>query len=131
MHTTLLPDGWPRPKGYANGILAAGSRQLFCGGQIGWNAAGEFEHDTFLGQLRQALCNVREVLAAGGAEPKHMARMTWYITDRDAYLEDLVAVGSTYRDIMGKHFPAMSVVVVSALVEERALLEIEVTAVLP
>jgi len=131
MHTTLLPEGWPRPKGYANGILAQGTRHIFCGGQIGWNAQERFEHHDFIGQFQQALLNTREVLAAGGATPADMVRMTWYITDRDAYTADLRAVGMAYREIMGKHFPAMSVVIVAGLVEPEALVEIEVTAVLP
>lgn len=131
MHTTLLPEGWPRPKGYANGILAQGTRHIFCGGQIGWNADERFEHHDFIGQFKQALLNTRDVLAAGGAGPADMVRMTWYITDRNAYTADLRAVGMTYRDVMGKHFPAMSVVIVAGLVEPEALVEIEVTAVLP
>jgi len=130
MHKILLPDGWRRPRGYANGILAQGNQHLFCGGQIGWTAEEIFECTDFVGQFRQALLNVRAVLASGGAGPEHMTRMTWYITDRDGYLSQLKAIGATYRDIMGKHYPAMSVVEVSALVEQQALVEIEVTAIL-
>jgi enamine deaminase RidA (YjgF/YER057c/UK114 family) len=129
MHTTLLPEGWPRPKGYANGIMASGTQHIFCGGQIGWTAEEVFESHDFLGQLRQALLNVRAILHAAGAGPEHMTRMTWYITDKAAYLADLRAVGTTYRDVMGKHFPAMSVVVVAGLIEDEALIEVEVTAV--
>ena len=129
MHKTLLPEGWPRPKGYANGILAQGSQHIFCGGQIGWTAEEVFEHLDFVGQFKQALMNVRAVLEAADAGPEHMTRMTWYITERDAYLDNLRDVGAAYRDIMGKNYPAMSVVVVSALVETQALVEIEVTAV--
>ena len=128
MHTTLLPEGWPRPKGYANGIMAQGQYHLFCGGQIGWTSEEVFECHDFVGQLRQALLNVRAVLESGGAGPEHMTRMTWYITDKGAYLKDLREVGSVYREVMGKHFPAMSVVEVSALVEDEALVEVEVTA---
>ena len=129
MHNTLLPEGWPRPKGYANGVITQGQYHLFCGGQIGWTPDEVFDSHDFLGQLRQALLNVRAVLEAGGAGPQHMARMTWYITDKQAYLANLREVGATYRDVMGKNFPAMSVVEVSALIEDEALIEIEVTAV--
>jgi enamine deaminase RidA (YjgF/YER057c/UK114 family) len=129
MHTTLLPEGWPRPKGYANGVLARGSETIFVGGQIGWNADCVFECHDFSGQVRQALQNIRDVLAAAGAGPEHMTRMTWYITDKQAYVNSLREVGAAYREVMGKHFPAMSVVQVTALVEDEALVEIEVTAV--
>lgn len=128
MHTTLLPDGWPRPKGYANGIMAQGTHHIFCGGQIGWNSEEIFERQDFPGQLRQALQNVLAILRAAEAGPEHMTRMTWYITDKKAYLDDLRQVGAIYREIMGKHYPAMSVVEVSALVEDQALVEVEVTA---
>lgn len=129
MHQTLLPEGWPRPKGYANGILASGSQHIFIGGQIGWTPEGVFETDDFIAQVRQALENVKAVLTAAEAGPEHMTRMTWYITDKAAYLANLRDLGGTYRDVMGKHFPAMSVVEVSALIEDRAKVEIEVTAV--
>jgi enamine deaminase RidA (YjgF/YER057c/UK114 family) len=130
MHTVLLPEGWERPKGYANGIAARGT-QIFVGGQIGWNALQHFESDDFVLQTAQALRNVLAVLHAAQAGPEHMVRMTWYITDRDTYASRLRDIGAVYRDVMGKHFPAMTCVVVKALVEERALVEIEVTAVLP
>ena len=130
MHTVLLPVGWERPKGYANGIAARGT-QIFVGGQIGWNASQHFESDDFVLQTAQALRNVLAVLHAAHAGPEHMVRMTWYITDRDTYASRLRDIGAVYRDVMGKHFPAMTCVVVKALVEERALVEIEVTAVLP
>ena len=129
MHTTLLPEGWPRPSGYANGILANGNRLIFTGGQIGWTPDGKFESADFVGQFRQALLNIRAVLAAAQAGPEHMTRMTWFITDKQGYLQQLRDVGATYREIMGKNFPAMSVLVVSELVENEALVEIEVTAV--
>jgi enamine deaminase RidA (YjgF/YER057c/UK114 family) len=130
MHTVLLPEGWERPKGYANGIAAHGT-QIFVGGQIGWNAQQQFESDDFVLQTAQALRNVLAVLHAAHAGPEHMVRMTWYIIDRDTYASRLRDIGAVYRDVMGKHFPAMTCVVVKALVEERALVEIEVTAVLP
>ena len=129
MHTTLLPEGWPRPSGYANGILASGDRLIFTGGQIGWTSDGAFESTTFVGQFRQALLNIRDVLASAGAGPEHMTRMTWFITDKKGYLRQLREVGATYREIMGRNFPAMSVLVVSELVENEAVVEIEVTAV--
>ena len=129
MHKTLLPDGWPRPKGYANGVVAHGDSIIFCGGQIGWTSDEQFEHHDFVGQVRQALENVVAVLASAGAGPEHIARMTWYVTNREQYLEDLGAVGRVYRDVICKHLPAMAVVEVSALIEAEALVEIEVTAV--
>jgi len=130
MHTVLQPEGWPRPKGYANGIAARGT-QIFVGGQIGWNAQQAFESDDFVLQTAQALRNVLAVLQMADAGPQHMVRMTWYITDRETYTSRLPEIGAVYRDVMGKHFPAMTCVVVKALVEERALVEIEVTAVVP
>jgi enamine deaminase RidA (YjgF/YER057c/UK114 family) len=126
----LQPPDWTEPKGYANGILARGTL-LFVGGQIGWNAQQTFESDDFLAQTRQALLNVAEVLKAGGAQPAHMVRMTWYVVDRAEYLANLKALGSIYREVMGKNFPAMTCVEVSGLMEARARVEIEVTAVLP
>lgn len=129
MHNTLLPEGWPRPKGYANGVVASGQSMIFCGGQIGWNSQEQFVAQDFLGQLEQALKNVLAVLQSAGAGPEHMTRMTWYIVDRQQYLDNLREVGRIYREVMGKHFPAMSVVEVSALIESEALVEIEVTAV--
>ena len=126
----LQPPGWATPKGYANGIAARGTL-VFVGGQIGWNAQQQFESDDFIHQTRQALQNVHDVLACAGAGPEHMVRMTWYITDRDEYNARLRELGSAYRDVMGKHFPAMTCVEVSRLVEARAKVEIEVTAVLP
>lgn len=130
MHKQLLPEGWVQPRGYANGVLCKTGEMLFVGGQIGWNAQGEFEAVGFVGQVRQALLNVRDVLESAGASPEHMARMTWYITDKQAYASNLRSIGSTYREVMGKNFPAMSVVQVVALVEDAAQVEIEVTAVI-
>ncbi|MEQ8514247.1 MAG: RidA family protein [Chromatocurvus sp.] len=130
MHTTLLPEGWPRPSGYANGILARGDALIFTGGQIGWTPDGRFESGNFVDQFRQALLNIRAVLESAGAGPEHMTRMTWFITDKPGYLRQLREVGATYREIMGRNFPAMSVLVVSELVENEAVVEIEVTAVI-
>ena len=126
----LQPPGWATPKGYANGVAARGTL-IFIGGQIGWNAAQQFESDDFIAQTRQALANIHAVLACAGAGPGHMVRMTWYIVDRVEYNARLRELGTVYREVMGKNFPAMTCVEVSALVEERAKVEIEVTAVLP
>jgi enamine deaminase RidA (YjgF/YER057c/UK114 family) len=126
----IQPPDWAEPKGYANGVLAKGTL-LFVGGQVGWNAQQEFESDDFLVQTRQTLVNVAAVLKAGGAQPEHMARMTWYVVDRAEYLANLKALGSVYREVMGKNFPAMTCVEVGGLMEARARIEIEVTAVLP
>ncbi len=126
----LQPPVWTAPKGYANGIAARGTL-IFVGGQIGWNAHQQFESDDFIAQTRQALDNARAVLAAGGAGPEHMVRMTWYVVDRVEYNARLRELGEAYRAVMGKHFPAMTCVEVSALIEDRAKVEIEVTAVLP
>jgi enamine deaminase RidA (YjgF/YER057c/UK114 family) len=126
----LQPPGWAEPKGYANGILARGA-MLFVGGQIGWNARQEFESDDFIAQTKQALQNILAVLQAGGAGPEHMVRMTWYVVDRVEYGARLKELGGAYREVMGKNFPAMTCVEVAALVEDRAKVEIEVTAVVP
>lgn len=125
----IQPPDWAEPKGYANGILARGA-MLFVGGQIGWNAEQQFETDDFVAQTRQTLQNIVAVLKAGGAGPEHMVRMTWYVMDRAEYVARLKELGVVYREVMGKNFPAMTCVQVAALVEERARLEIEVTAVL-
>lgn len=130
MFKKLQPPGWAEPKGYANGILARGAL-LFVGGQIGWNAQQQFESDDFVAQTRQALLNIAAILKAGGAGPEHMVRMTWYVVDRVEYIDSLKALGGVYREVMGKNFPAMTCVEVSALVEDRAKVEIEVTAVVP
>ena len=129
-HTFLQPPGWAPAKGYANGIAARGT-QVFVGGQIGWNAQQQFEPDDFIAQTRQTLQNVMAVLKEAGAGPEHMVRMTWYVIDRDEYNARLKELGAVYREVIGKHFPAMTCVEVSALMEERAKVEIEVTAVLP
>ncbi len=128
--THLQPPGWAPAKGYANGIAARGT-QIFVGGQIGWNALQQFESDDFILQTAQALRNVLAVLEQAGAGAQHMTRMTWYITDRVEYLARLKELGAVYREVMGRNFPAMSCVQVVALMEARAKVEIEVTAVLP
>ena len=127
---TLQPPGWAAPKGYANGIEARG-RLVFVAGQVGWNAAQRFESDDFVGQTAQALKNIVAVLREAGATPAHVVRMTWYVTDRREYWASLPALGKAYREIMGRHYPAMTAVEVSALVEEGARVEIEATAVVP
>ena len=126
----LQPAGWAPPKGYANGVAARGTT-IFVGGQIGWNARQEFESDGFVEQSRQALANVVAVLREAGAGPEHVTRMTWYVVDRAEYVASAKALGAAYREVMGRHYPAMTAVAVSALMEERARVEIEVTAVLP
>ena len=130
IHQTLLPDGWPRPKGYANGILAEG-RTIFTGGVIGWDEQERLVADDLVGQFRQVLKNILAILAKGGAGPEHIVRLTWYITDRDAYLASLAEIGAAWRDHMGRNYPAMAVVAVSSLMESAARIEIEATAVLP
>ena len=124
----LQPPGWPEPKGYANGIEASG-RMVFVGGQIGWDEAGAFAPD-LPGQVRKTLENIVAVLAEADAGPEHVTRLTWYVTDRADYLANLKAIGAAYREIMGRHFPAMAVVQVVALVEAAAKVEIEATAVI-
>jgi enamine deaminase RidA (YjgF/YER057c/UK114 family) len=128
---TLQPEGWFLPKGYANGIAAQG-RLVFTAGQIGWNPETcQIETDDFVEQVAQTLRNVAAVLKAAGAEPRHLVRLTWYITDKAAYLANQKEIGRVYREVMGKHFPAMAVVVVAGLLEDRAKVEIEGTAVVP
>lgn len=126
----LQPPGWAQPRGYANGIAARGTL-VFIGGQVGWNAAQQFDSDDFVAQAAQALRNVVAVLAEAGGRPEHIARMTWYVRDRREYLASYRALGAVYRDIIGRHYPAMSAVEVSALMEDRARVEIEATAVIP
>ena len=127
---TLHPAGWKPARGYSNGILAEG-RTVWLGGQIGWNGQQEFETDDFAGQVKQALENVVAILAEAGGGPEHIVRMTWFITDKQAYVSGLAQVGEAYRAVMGRNFPTMSVVEVKALIEDRAKVEIEATAVLP
>lgn len=126
----LQPPDWAAPKGYANGIAVRGTH-VYVGGQIGWNAAQVFESDDFIAQTRQTLLNVRAVLTCADAGPEHMVRMTWYVIDRVEYNERLRELGTVYREVMGRNFPAMTCVEVSALMEARAKVEIEVTAVVP
>jgi len=128
----LLPEGWPRPIGYANGVAAPAGRLIAVAGQVGWNPHTlEFESSDLAAQARTALNNVLAVLAAGGAAPRHVVRMTWYVTDRQAYLDARTAIGRVWRELFGSHYPAMSLVVVAGLLEARALVEIEATAVVP
>jgi enamine deaminase RidA (YjgF/YER057c/UK114 family) len=125
----LQPEGWGAPRGYSNGIEAQG-RLVFVAGQIGWNPQScAFETDDFVGQVGQALRNVRAVLAEAGAGAEHLTRMTWYVTDRAAYMADTRALGRLWRETFGRHYPAMTLVVVAGLLEERAKVEIEATAV--
>ncbi len=128
-HNVLQPAGWPRPKGYANGIRARGD-MVFVGGMIGWDEYERFPQG-FTAQARQALKNIAAVLAEGGARPEHVVRMTWYVRDMDEYLAARAELGPVYREIMGDNFPAMTLVAVTRLVEPGALLEIEATAVVP
>lgn len=129
--SAVTPEGWARPVGFAHG-MAAGGRVIATAGQVGWNpATSEFESDDFVAQSAQALRNVVTVLKAAGATPEHLIRLTWYILDREEYLRSRKALGRAYREILGAHFPAMTVVVVSGLLESRARLEIEGTAVVP
>jgi enamine deaminase RidA (YjgF/YER057c/UK114 family) len=130
MHTILQPEGWAKPSGYANGVSARG-RTVFVGGQVGWNAACQFESDDFVDQVRQTLSNIVAILAEGGAEPQHITTMTWYFIDKAEYLANLKGVGQAYRDVIGRHFPAMAAVQVVGLVEDRAKIEIQATAVVP
>ena len=126
----LQPPDWAAPRGYANGVAASGTT-VFVAGQIGWNAKCEFESDDFVDQVRQALVNVRAVLAEAGATPEHITRMTWYVTDKREYLARAKEVGAVFREVIGAYHAAMSAVQVSALIEDRAKVEIEVTAVMP
>lgn len=129
-HTILQPAGWAKPKGYANGVAAQG-RFVFVGGQIGWNGQSRFETDHLVGQVRQTLQNVVDVLAEAGARPEHVTTMTWYLTNKKDYLGNLEGIGKAYREVMGRNFPAMAVVEVTALVEDRAKVEIQAMAVVP
>lgn len=129
MHEIIQPDGWAAPKGYANGVVAQG-RVLYVGGQIGWNSQQVFETAEFPGQMEQALRNVLAVVEKAGGQAASIVRMTWYVTDKRAYLDNLRQVGEAYRRVLGRAFPAMTMVVVSGLIEDQALIEIEATAVL-
>jgi enamine deaminase RidA (YjgF/YER057c/UK114 family) len=129
-HQVLLPAGWPRPKGYANGVAARG-RQVFIAGMIGWDAEGRFPSDDFAEQARLALQNIVAVLREAGGRPEHIVRMTWYVTDKREYLAAGKAIGQAFREIIGSYNAAMTAVEVKALIEDRAKVEIEATAVIP
>ncbi|KZL05053.1 putative reactive intermediate deaminase TdcF [Pseudovibrio axinellae] len=129
-HKFLNPEGWVPAKGYANGMLAEG-RTVYTGGLVGWNGQQKFEHADLAGQFEQTLQNIVAVLAEAGAEPEHLVRLTWYITDKSEYLASLKEIGAAYRRVIGRHFPSMAVVQVSALIEDAAKVEIEATAVIP
>ena len=130
VHRSLLPPGWPRPKGYANAIAASG-RMIFTAGIVGWDTQQRFVDGGLAEQFRQVLLNLLAVLRAGGAGPEHLVRLTWFVVDRDDYVANLASIGAIYRELVGKNYPAMAVVQVSALVEPAALIEIEATAVVP
>ena len=125
---TVLPEGWHRPKGYSNGVIAQG-RQIYVAGQVGWDSEERFNSDDIAEQAAQALRNIVAVLEAAGARPEHIVRMTWYVTDKAAYIAGLKEIGQAYREIIGQNFPAMTAVEVTALVEDRAKVEVECTAV--
>lgn len=126
----LNPQGWPRPRGYSNGVAVSG-REIFVSGQIGWDSSGRFGSARLADQVQRALQNICAVLAEAHAGPEHIVRLTWYVTSRDEYHADLEGIGAAYRAVMGKNFPAMSVVQVVALMEPEAKVEIEATAVVP
>ena len=126
----LLPPGWPRPSGYANGVSARG-RTIYTAGVVGWDQEGHFAAADLVGQLRQVLTNILAIIAEGGAGPEHIVKLTWYIVDRDEYVASIKEVGAAYRAVMGPHFPAMAVVQVAGLIEPAARIEIEATAVVP
>lgn len=128
-HQIIHPDDWSPAKGYANGVMTRDGT-LFVGGQIGWNAQQRFETDDFIGQMEQALANILTVVTEAGGQAADITRLTWYVTDKAEYLARQSEVGAAYRRVLGRHFPAMTMVVVSALVEDRALVEIEATAVI-
>jgi len=130
MHEILQPAGWVRPRGFANGIKSKGT-MIFTGGQIGWDSVCRFVSPDLAEQVRQTLLNIVSILAEAGARPEHVVRLTWYVTDKREYLAQAREIGAVYRDIMGRHFPAMAVVQVAALVEDAAKVEIEATAVIP
>lgn len=126
----LQPPTWVKPRGYANGVAASG-RIVFIAGQVGWNAGGEFDANDFVGQARQALANIVAVLAQAGGRPEHIARLTWYVVDKDEYLASYRELGRAYREVIGNHYPAMTAVQVAGLVEDGARVEVEATAVIP
>lgn len=129
-HRLLQPSGWPRPRGYANGISARG-RMVFVAGQIGWDEHGRLAGKDLVSQARQALRNIATILAEDGGRPEHLVRLTWFVVDRDEYLASAAALGEAYRGVVGAHYPVMSVVEVGALMEAGAVVEIEATAMVP
>ena len=129
VHRTIQPEGWAPAKGYANGMLSADGH-LFVGGQIGWTVEQKFEAHDFIGQMKQALMNIRDVVEAAGGTPEDILRLAWYVTDKAEYVAAQAEVGRAYREVMGRHFPAMAMVVVAALVEDEAKVEIEATAII-
>jgi len=129
-HVLLQPRGWKQPKGFANGVVAEG-RLVLLAGQVGWNADQEFESDDFIDQARQALANIVTLLGEAGGRPEHIARLTWYVIDKKEYVARQSELGKAYRSVMGRHFPPMTLVQVVGLVEDRAKVEIEATAVVP
>ena len=131
MMQILQPPAWAKPKGFANGIAVKGGTTVFIAGQVGFTGQGEWQEKGFAGQFRQAMQNILEVLAQAGGKPVHVVRLTWYVLDKAEYLASLKEVGAAYRELMGRHYPVMAVVQVSALVEDAARLEIEATAVIP
>jgi enamine deaminase RidA (YjgF/YER057c/UK114 family) len=131
MMQILQPPSWARPKGFSNGIAVQGGRTVYIAGQVGATGQGEWRETSFAGQFRQTLKNILEVLAEAGGRPEHLVRLTWYVLDKQEYLGALKEVGAAYRELMGRHYPAMAVVQVSGLVEDAARLEIEATAVIP
>ena len=126
----IQPDNWQPPKGYSNGIVAEG-KFLSIAGQIGWDGSGQFASNDLVGQTKQTLTNIITILEKAGGKPEHLVRLTWYILDKSDYLKNAKGIGEVYRDILGKHYPAMSLVVVKGLLEDKALVEIEATAVIP
>jgi enamine deaminase RidA (YjgF/YER057c/UK114 family) len=131
MMKILQPPGWAKPKGFANGIAVRGGTTVYIAGQVGYDGLGEWKEAGFAGQFRQALRNILEVLAEAGGRPEHLVRLTWYVLDKQEYLGAIKDVGAAYRELMGRHYPVMAVLQVSALVEDAARLEIEATAVIP
>lgn len=129
-HKIIHPEGWAPALGYANGVLSADGH-LYIGGQIGWTAQKQFEAKDFIGQMRQTLQNIVEIVEAAGGKPEHLTRLTWYVIDKQEYLAKQREVGQVYREVLGRHFPAMAMVVVAGLIEDEALLEIEAEAVIP
>jgi enamine deaminase RidA (YjgF/YER057c/UK114 family) len=130
VNQSVLPEGWPRPKGYSQGVVARG-RTVYVAGQIGWNSSEEFGSDDFAEQAGLAFRNIIAILDAAGGKPEHVTRLTWYVVDKQEYLASLAGVGAAYRAAFGQHYPVMSVVEVTALMEDRARIEVEATAVIP